>query len=164
MMITPNFSVAIRHLRSAVEIQVLWIDSICTDQEAVLERNGQVALMGEIYKSAAKVIIWLGQGNERVEAAIREVTEFAHIAQSGDVGYRRGINHANRRATQAALRDRLKHISSSKLLPTAGRIIPLTSIQVSLTRQRIHLAHLSNVPSFIEFGSSKNSRCLHIKE
>jgi hypothetical protein len=161
MLITPNCVAAIRHLRSATEIHVLWIDSICIDQseEAVVERNGQVALMGEIYMSAAMVVIWLGQGNERVEAAIREVAEFLQIAKSGDVGGRGGINHANRRATQAALRDRLKRISSSKLLLTAGRIFPLTSLQLSLTRLRIHLAHFSNAPGFIEFGPSKNPHC-----
>jgi hypothetical protein len=127
MLITPNCDVAIRSLRSATEIQVLWIDSICIDQskEAVLERNGQVALMGEIYKSAVKVVIWLGQSNERVEAAIHQVTELAHIAQTANVGDRGAINHANRRATQHALRERVERISSSKLPLSAERNLPI---------------------------------------
>ena len=127
MLITPNCDAAIRSLRSATEIQVLWIDSICIDQsrEAVVERNGQVALMGEIYKSAAKVVIWLGQSNERVEAAIHQVMELAHIAQTGNVGDGRAINYANRRATQNALRERVERISSSKLPVTALRYLPI---------------------------------------
>jgi hypothetical protein len=127
MLITPNCDVAIRSLRSATEIQVLWIDSICIDQskEAVLERNGQVALMGEIYKSAVKVVIWLGQSNERVEAAIHQVTELAHIAQTANVGDRGAINHANRKATQHALRERVERISSSKLPLSAERNLPI---------------------------------------
>lgn len=62
MLITPNCDAAIRNLRSGIEVQVLWIDSIYIDQseEVGVERNSQVALMGEIYKSAAKVVIWLG--------------------------------------------------------------------------------------------------------
>jgi hypothetical protein len=127
MLITPNCDAAMRSLRSATEIQVLWIDSICIDQtrEAVVERNGQVALMGEIYKSAAKVVIWLGQSNERVEAAIHQVMELAHIAQTGNVGDRGAINYANRRATQVALRERVERISSSKLPLTAKRYLSI---------------------------------------
>ncbi|KAH7061758.1 heterokaryon incompatibility protein-domain-containing protein [Paraphoma chrysanthemicola] len=115
MSITPNCDAAIRNLRSGTEVQVLWIDSICIDQseEAVIERNRQVALMGEIYKSAAKVVIWLGQSNERVEAAMRQVMEIAHIAQTAKLRDGRAINQANRKAAQDALRDRVKRISSS---------------------------------------------------
>ncbi|CAN9229777.1 unnamed protein product [Alternaria alternata] len=81
--------------------------------------------MGDIYKSAAKVVIWLGQSNERVEAAIRQVEELAHMAQTGNVGDRRAINYANRRATQNALRERVVRISSSKLPLIALRYLPI---------------------------------------
>ncbi|CAN9427818.1 unnamed protein product [Alternaria alternata] len=81
--------------------------------------------MGEIYKSAAKVVIWLGQSNERVEAAIHQVMELAHIAQTGNVGDRGAINYANRRATQVALRERVERISSSKLPLTAKRYLSI---------------------------------------
>jgi hypothetical protein len=112
MSITPNCDAAIRNLRNGTEVQVLWIDSICIDQseEAVIERNRQVALMGEIYKSAAKVVIWLGQSNERVEAAMRQVMEIAHIAQTAKVRDGRAINQANRKTAQDALRDRVERI------------------------------------------------------
>ncbi|RYN21402.1 hypothetical protein AA0119_g9384 [Alternaria tenuissima] len=117
MLITPNYDAAIRSLRSETGIWVLWIDSICIDQseEGEVERNGQVALMGEIYKSAAEVVVWLGQSNERVEAAIQKIMELAHIAETGGVGDGIAINYENRRATQKAIRERIERISSSKL-------------------------------------------------
>jgi hypothetical protein len=37
-----------------------WIDAICIDQQHVKERNHEVALMGEIYATAAYVVVWLG--------------------------------------------------------------------------------------------------------
>ena len=41
----------------------LWIDAICIDQRNVEERNRQVQLMGRIYSTATRVIIWLGQAS-----------------------------------------------------------------------------------------------------
>lgn len=45
----------------------LWIDAICIDQEAVLERNHQVRHMGEIFSRAVQVIAWLGLQQETIE-------------------------------------------------------------------------------------------------
>ena len=38
----------------------LWIDQICIDQDDGLERGHQVKLMGQIYRSCSRVIVWLG--------------------------------------------------------------------------------------------------------
>jgi hypothetical protein len=37
----------------------LWVDAICIDQSNILERNHQVQQMGEIYRKAWTVYIWL---------------------------------------------------------------------------------------------------------
>jgi hypothetical protein len=42
----------------------LWVDQICINQNDVAERNAQVRRMADIYKIAARVIIWLGQVTE----------------------------------------------------------------------------------------------------
>lgn len=39
----------------------LWIDSLCIDQSTTKERNHQVGQMGQIYRSASLVKIWLGK-------------------------------------------------------------------------------------------------------
>jgi hypothetical protein len=38
----------------------LWIDALCIDQGRLVERNAQVARMGEIYQNSDNVLIWLG--------------------------------------------------------------------------------------------------------
>ncbi|KLU91742.1 hypothetical protein MAPG_10691 [Magnaporthiopsis poae ATCC 64411] len=38
----------------------VWIDTICINQEDLLERSSQVQLMGEIYSLSARTLIWLG--------------------------------------------------------------------------------------------------------
>jgi hypothetical protein len=58
--ITDNLARALRRLRYPSEPRYLWIDAICIDQKNLGERSRQVAYMGEIYKRASRVIIWLG--------------------------------------------------------------------------------------------------------
>lgn len=40
--------------------QNLWIDAICINQEDISERNHQVRQMGDIYRGAQTVFVWLG--------------------------------------------------------------------------------------------------------
>jgi hypothetical protein len=52
----------------------LWIDSICIDQTSMEEKNHQVALMGDIYKMAEKVDIWLGAGDVDIDDTLKELS------------------------------------------------------------------------------------------
>ena len=58
--ITDNLARALRRLRHRTRPRDLWIDAVCVDQKNLEERSLQVAYMGEIYKRASRVIIWLG--------------------------------------------------------------------------------------------------------
>jgi hypothetical protein len=40
--------------------EYLWIDALCIDQTVDEERSHQVSIMGRIYSSASRVIVWLG--------------------------------------------------------------------------------------------------------
>jgi Heterokaryon incompatibility protein (HET) len=59
--VRENLYWALRHLRYERAVRVLWIDALCIDQTNVVERNHQVTWMGEIYKRAVRVVIWLGR-------------------------------------------------------------------------------------------------------
>jgi len=62
--VTLNLASALRHLRHASSSSkklTLWIDAICINQQDDFEKSHQVAQMGEIYKSADSVIVWLGE-------------------------------------------------------------------------------------------------------
>ncbi|KAG7414350.1 Heterokaryon incompatibility protein 6, OR allele [Fusarium oxysporum f. sp. rapae] len=58
--ITPNLHSALIHLRSPDTIRTLWVDALCINQSVHGERNQQVRIMGDIYKSARQVVVWLG--------------------------------------------------------------------------------------------------------
>ena len=48
----------------------VWLDAICIDQNNSFERNCQVAMMGQIFKSAEKVYAWLGHGDPDCDHAM----------------------------------------------------------------------------------------------
>ncbi|PVH72963.1 HET-domain-containing protein [Cadophora sp. DSE1049] len=65
--LTLNLQLALARLRRLQHVRTLWIDQICINQNDVLERGQQVGLMGEIYRKARKVSIWLGEEDEHTE-------------------------------------------------------------------------------------------------
>lgn len=40
---------------------MLWIDAVCIDQTDHREKSRQVAQMGDIYRDAERVLVWLGK-------------------------------------------------------------------------------------------------------
>jgi Heterokaryon incompatibility protein (HET) len=61
----------------------LWIDALCIDQTNVDERAAQVLLMGDIYSSATRVIIWLGKLIPEVKDVIWLQERYLPIAEEG---------------------------------------------------------------------------------
>lgn len=51
--------------------RVLWVDAICIDQANAAEKGPQVAMMGDIYRSASRVIAWLGASDDTSHRAMR---------------------------------------------------------------------------------------------
>ncbi len=45
----------------------MWIDAICINQDDPRERNHQVEMMGQIYRGAKQVLVWLGEGSGKCE-------------------------------------------------------------------------------------------------
>ncbi|RSM08637.1 hypothetical protein CEP52_004599 [Fusarium oligoseptatum] len=58
--ITKNCAAVLRKIREAKTKRVIWIDSLCINQNDVKERSVQVSQMGKIYSGAQKVHIYLG--------------------------------------------------------------------------------------------------------
>ncbi|KAF2004595.1 HET-domain-containing protein [Amniculicola lignicola CBS 123094] len=59
--ITDNLQKALQALRKPTTSRFLWIDAICINQANNTEKSSQVAYMGEIYRSATTVLVWLGE-------------------------------------------------------------------------------------------------------
>jgi hypothetical protein len=62
--LTANLTEALPHMADRSRTKHLWIDQLCINQADNEERSAQVSLMSEIYKKAARVIVWLGPGDE----------------------------------------------------------------------------------------------------
>ena len=73
LMVTQNCLTALRYLRLMTRERALWVDSVCIDMACVAERNQQVKLMGDIYKQAERVLIWLGPGNQATSKLMRRL-------------------------------------------------------------------------------------------
>ena len=69
--ITANLASALKTFRLPDRERVLWADAVCINQAENVEKSRQVAMMGEIYKSASTILIWLGEGDERTKYAVR---------------------------------------------------------------------------------------------
>ena len=72
----PN---AIWRLRSKSETVTLWIDQICINQEDPEERSTQVQLKRKIHKSAADVLIWLGDEANKSKFAIELIARLRTV-------------------------------------------------------------------------------------
>ncbi|CAF9926748.1 hypothetical protein IMSHALPRED_007032 [Imshaugia aleurites] len=58
--ITQNLAIALPYLRYKDRVRTFWIDAICINQDDVDERSRQVKRMGDIYRFADRVVVWLG--------------------------------------------------------------------------------------------------------
>ncbi|KAL8760735.1 MAG: hypothetical protein Q9184_003093 [Pyrenodesmia sp. 2 TL-2023] len=68
--VTRNLDVALRYLRQRDEPRVLWIDAVCIDQSNLAEKTHQVGMMGNIYRNAARVLVWLGESDKDIRKAM----------------------------------------------------------------------------------------------
>ncbi|KAL4821935.1 heterokaryon incompatibility protein-domain-containing protein [Aspergillus spinulosporus] len=68
---TKNLVAALRHLRPrSGEPICLWADAVCIDQTNLTERSHQVGMMRQVYTSAKRVVIWLGEADEESDAVM----------------------------------------------------------------------------------------------
>ncbi|KAF4952806.1 hypothetical protein FGADI_6467 [Fusarium gaditjirri] len=85
-LISQNCHAALSSFRYSDSPRLLWIDSICIDQDSPIEKNHQLSLMARIYKNASQVLVYLGQGTPDSDAAMRCIREIDE--PSNDAGYK----------------------------------------------------------------------------
>ena len=79
--ITRNCEAALRRLRKPNTDRRLWIDAICIDQSNVLERNHQVKNIIASFRSASRVLVFLGEG----EAVLDRLTDYISNDTAGQL-------------------------------------------------------------------------------
>ncbi|KAF7527535.1 hypothetical protein G7054_g10431 [Neopestalotiopsis clavispora] len=76
--VTENLAVALQHLAHSHPGAKFWIDAISIDQENEIEKSRQVSIMGNIFKRASEVIVWIGpneQGSAEAMDVLRQIGE-----------------------------------------------------------------------------------------
>lgn len=94
MSVTENLFVALNYLRLEDTDRILWIDAICIDQNNHKERGHQVQQMGEIYKKAELVVVWLGRGSKESDVLIDFLKTSSYDAGDTDRGQRVQSKHS----------------------------------------------------------------------
>jgi hypothetical protein len=57
---TQNLATSLLYLRYKDKPRCLWIDAVCVNQQDLAERSKQVLRMGDLYRTAERVVVWLG--------------------------------------------------------------------------------------------------------
>ena len=86
--ITQNLAIALPYLRYRDKARILWIDAICINQQDLRERSSQIKLMGDVYKSADRVIVWLGTQKDNSTQALKALSQLSLEIQVDYVDYR----------------------------------------------------------------------------
>lgn len=104
--IGPNLHSALVHLRLEDESRVIWADAICINQSDLAERSQQVSIMGKIYSSATKTVIWLGSLTEDLSGVLSEwkmIVEHV-MAQDESLASKKRSNFVPQKSVMKALR------------------------------------------------------------
>lgn len=56
-----------------------WVDAVCINQQDLEERSSQVRMMGKIFGSGTKVLIWLGEEDEFTTMALTLLKDLARL-------------------------------------------------------------------------------------
>ena len=97
--VRPNLNDALRHLRNYSDPSpkqskeqpqtiILWIDSICVNQENPSEKSSQVRMMAKIYKHAKSVFVWLGREGEESNIGMNFIPRIPEQEQEGMLSVR----------------------------------------------------------------------------
>lgn len=76
VLISPNLEHIIRVLLghekglATVRGKAIWIDALCIDQDNIAEKEQQIPLMGQIYRQATRVLMWLGDARGHADWAM----------------------------------------------------------------------------------------------
>ncbi|KAK2058616.1 HET domain-containing protein [Colletotrichum caudatum] len=80
--VTKSLFHALNHLRHD-QVRILWVNAVCIDQGNTAERGHQVGQMGDIYREAEQVLIWLGPSSYETKILMGFLKKL-HRETSGD--------------------------------------------------------------------------------
>ena len=114
MRVTSNLFDALKHLRLDNKDRILWIDAICINQSDANERKHQVRHMGNIYKEADHVIVWLGHSSVHSDYIMDFMKQLQDMTKKVEGDWRSLAKHfvSTRENTLGKLRDGMEWVLS----------------------------------------------------
>ncbi|KFA78771.1 hypothetical protein S40288_08937 [Stachybotrys chartarum IBT 40288] len=82
MLIYETLLGILAQLRHKTNPIVLWVDAICINQDDMEERNVQIPVMRNVYRSASKTVAWLGDEDNGIQETFELLTELVQEAKS----------------------------------------------------------------------------------
>lgn len=79
---------ALRRLRLRDRSRTIWIDAICINQDDLAERGQQVSLMEDIYRSSKGNLVYLGEDDRHLKAALKAVDVILNQARKETYNFR----------------------------------------------------------------------------
>ena len=86
LLIRTELAIALRHLRFKSRSRMLWVDNICINQNDTSERSHLVRHMGQVYRLAQRVIVWLGPEQNNSQLAMAKLDYLGHQAEITNKG------------------------------------------------------------------------------
>ena len=111
--VTANLYAFLAQHRAEETCFVLWIDALCINQDDLVERAAQIYLMKRIYESAEEVIIWLGESNPAVDAAVSRMVDIHDSWWSPILGRTGSAHRSLATITEEDIGHLVRHSSSS---------------------------------------------------
>lgn len=78
---TRKLIMALRYLRSTDEPRILWVDALCINQQDEVEKGPQVAMMGDIYRHATRVVAWIVPDAGNSDAIMAKMESLGSLIQ-----------------------------------------------------------------------------------
>ncbi|KAH6637800.1 heterokaryon incompatibility protein-domain-containing protein [Boeremia exigua] len=113
--ITGNLIDALRNLRpqEQEEERLLWVDAICINQSDEEEKTHQVRQMGDIYRRAKRVVVWLGDSDQLKDVVFEFLTwgpqDNNHIEYLRDSWENNPVLQPLKKDVQASMTHLLRH-------------------------------------------------------
>ncbi|KFA71269.1 hypothetical protein S40288_08652 [Stachybotrys chartarum IBT 40288] len=85
--ITVSLYTALKQFRRADGDRTLWADALCINQEDNDEKSAQVRMMAEVYRTATRVLVWLGPDTDGMHDFIPAIGRARELIEELGIGF-----------------------------------------------------------------------------
>lgn len=150
--ITANLSDALRKFRRRDVSRFVWADAVCINQQDDQEKSVHITFMTDIYRVAAKVLVWLGH-NELGEEAITRIKPLRRLFEMPSAP----ISDVNKNEMETRIMDlcALPWFSRRWIIQ---EVVLNTNVELHCGAEKLLFSHLGLTVLGLTSSSSSNSK------